>query len=770
MEVDAPPPSPPMDAFLSAHFPVRVEVRPGRGRCLVAARALPAGSVVLASTLPAVVGTEAEVRCSFCFAPPGTSDGADSLLRCSACKWASYCSPGCQRADWPNHRAECKHLAGWLGRGGRGGRGGGGGGGDRGVPVPPEDVTTLLLLGRLQRGKGLREEEGGGDDDGASGSGAAPLYVHARPDVAALSSPSLDPRPGAAAAGAGEAPRLAEHFRALLALGRAKGLLAPPLATPPPAPPSADTAARDLSEAADPDLRLLLAFDRNNFGVTDDLLVVRAAAVAPAAAILNHSCRPNCVISYTFPHEYALEKRLAAAGGGRGAGPRGVRRPSEADLEALAALPPHARARHVLVIRTLVPVDAGEELCHSYVEQLLLREHRQEYLEGTYGFSCTCAGCAAAAAAAAAATASAAAGVPASARLPVSHDALVTAGAIPNTGPFRIGLVRARSSKAARGAAADQDAGGVEHEGVENDLEGMDSADAKVVFEAQEMISAVELAVWLPAAIKSHVAALSALPRSLSREEETYLARRAARDRGLPPGTTRGLLDEVRVLEAALRLLRTLVHPLHVQVYACVNLLHARYMSIGDDRASLAANGHILAFHRHVFALLNGSRPDPDAAPPVHALLALQLFTQGDLLMSLVQSSTEGAEGVFKRGSAAASAAAAAASGEFPNAAPCSPARAAELASLFVEFDNEGGEAGLLRVDHAGARTRPASSPLAVPVTRPVLGRWLREAIGAFREAADGLRTTHGPTHSLTAEADGRTQQAEQALAQLERA
>lgn len=29
------------------------------------------------------------------------------MKRCSRCKWARYCSPVCQEADWKNHRSDC---------------------------------------------------------------------------------------------------------------------------------------------------------------------------------------------------------------------------------------------------------------------------------------------------------------------------------------------------------------------------------------------------------------------------------------------------------------------------------------------------------------------------------------------------------------------------------------------------------------------------------------------------------------------------------------
>ncbi len=44
--------------------------------------------------------------------------------------------------------------------------------------------------------------------------------------------------------------------------------------------------------------KLFFQFRCNNFGVTDDLLTCVAVGVYPHAALLNHSCAPNCVLRY----------------------------------------------------------------------------------------------------------------------------------------------------------------------------------------------------------------------------------------------------------------------------------------------------------------------------------------------------------------------------------------------------------------------------------------------------------------------------------------
>ena len=46
--------------------------------------------------------------------------------------------------------------------------------------------------------------------------------------------------------------------------------------------------------------KLFFQFRCNNFGVTDDLLTCVAVGVYPHAALLNHSCAPNCVLRYVL--------------------------------------------------------------------------------------------------------------------------------------------------------------------------------------------------------------------------------------------------------------------------------------------------------------------------------------------------------------------------------------------------------------------------------------------------------------------------------------
>jgi len=99
----------------------------------------------------------------------------------------------------------------------------------------------------------------------------------------------------------------------------------------------------------------LTAFQQNNFGVTDTLYVPIGEAVYPHAALLNHSCSPNCVLRYKIGVESSPPK-----------------------LEIVACK----------------DISRGEELLHSYVDLVLPTEARRKRLMETHGFICGCSRCA----------------------------------------------------------------------------------------------------------------------------------------------------------------------------------------------------------------------------------------------------------------------------------------------------------------------------------------------------------------------------------------
>lgn len=93
---------------------------------------------------------------------------------------------------------------------------------------------------------------------------------------------------------------------------------------------------------------LLRKFRCNNFGIQNALQTVIGHGVFPKGAILNHSCDPNCVLTYEGKRQ---------------------------------------------VIRTIKPVTERDELFHSYTDICEPTIVRQSHLKSIYGFMCECQRC-----------------------------------------------------------------------------------------------------------------------------------------------------------------------------------------------------------------------------------------------------------------------------------------------------------------------------------------------------------------------------------------
>lgn len=92
----------------------------------------------------------------------------------------------------------------------------------------------------------------------------------------------------------------------------------------------------------------LSKFRTNNFGVLDDLFSLVGHGVYPGAALLQHSCTPSCLLVYK------------------------------------------GTTLHAIALDSLV---AGDELTHSYVDLCQPVRMRQNVLQESHNFICTCARC-----------------------------------------------------------------------------------------------------------------------------------------------------------------------------------------------------------------------------------------------------------------------------------------------------------------------------------------------------------------------------------------
>ena len=299
---------------------LRLSTHPTRGRCLIATRAIPANTLLLLS-LPACVFPARSDRCSHCLLP-------SPQLQCKVCK-ASYCSPACQAAAWPEHKHECKLLKGFTSKEGQ-------------KMVPVHVWIPMLLLARVLRGA-----RAGKPLEGAPLPSGIPLPAH--PTLAAVQ--AMQAPSGGDTGVSGEAA-------GVIALGRQLGLF-PASAT--------DEAIAQMHNA----------MQLNNFSPMDESLAPVAFGCYPAAALMNHSCRPNAALSYGFLGT-AQWPGEGGAGEGRGEG----------------APPPALGLRTAMAVRSLLPIAEGEEVCHAYLDITLPRAVRAGDLRARYGFSCDCPTCA----------------------------------------------------------------------------------------------------------------------------------------------------------------------------------------------------------------------------------------------------------------------------------------------------------------------------------------------------------------------------------------
>ena len=353
-------------AATTAHLAPRgaaVERRPGRGRCLVATRALPAGTqVMVARAVTAVLHPSAwGRRCNCCLSKPASSEA--KLLRCSGCRNHFYCSAACQKLEWPSHKRECSCLAAAAAN-------------QHGLEG--DALADALLLSRT-----LHNEQRA--DDGQSSNFYKPTTSAGKTNAA---EPPAGPVQSTVLLRQGvrdlremewHEPDVTDRTLVQLAQSAADaGLLPlePPQAAPAPAarPRSGKkkkgkkgskgsggqqvaTVAAEAAVVPVGGLRAaairLAQFRCNNFGVTDELLVAIGAAVFPAPALLNHSCAPNAALSFVLT----------------------------------AAAPPQVQ------IHLLRDVAAGEEICHNFVEIANPTHVRRQQLSDVYHFECDCDRC-----------------------------------------------------------------------------------------------------------------------------------------------------------------------------------------------------------------------------------------------------------------------------------------------------------------------------------------------------------------------------------------
>jgi len=264
-----------------------------KGRCLMAAKSYDIGDVIL-SNVPythVLFDRCLEERCSYCFVKSST------LSACSKCKYVRYCSRECQAAGWMQHKMECKLIAkmakiGMVNAG-------------RSI-----DTDFRLLVGTYGVLQSDTSTQCRVDSSGRSICGSSHLK----------SMPS-----------AGSVAKFQQDMPLLDFISTVMKVKVP---------------VEDLTS-------MLLRFHCNNFGITNALIDCIGAGVYPCAALLNHSCAPNCVLRYVV----------------------------------------EAKTPVTLQIVAVRPVVRGEEICHSYTELVETAESRRAALWSTYQFTCAMGSC-----------------------------------------------------------------------------------------------------------------------------------------------------------------------------------------------------------------------------------------------------------------------------------------------------------------------------------------------------------------------------------------
>ncbi|XP_041644416.1 histone-lysine N-methyltransferase SMYD3 [Cheilinus undulatus] len=264
-------------------------VSPGKGNGLRAIAGIKRGELVY-STEPlacCVSNKQAREVCHHCFTRHET------LLRCSQCKMARYCNLSCQKQAWPDHKRECKCLQSLLPR------------------IPTDSVRLAARIIFTLLGPSLRkssEELYTLEEHESHLNSMSDHKKHGLSQLASMLELYLQQ----------EIPDLAQEMTSSL-----------------------------LPSCQEP-LSLIGKVTCNCFTISDGELQELGVGLYPSLSLLNHDCRPNCVMVF-----------------------EGTR----------------------LQLRAVQDISAEEELTISYIETLSLTEDRQKQLEEQYNFTCHCHSC-----------------------------------------------------------------------------------------------------------------------------------------------------------------------------------------------------------------------------------------------------------------------------------------------------------------------------------------------------------------------------------------
>uniref|UniRef100_A0A3P8S1F4 [histone H3]-lysine(4) N-trimethyltransferase n=1 Tax=Amphiprion percula TaxID=161767 RepID=A0A3P8S1F4_AMPPE len=261
-------------------------VSPGKGNGLRAAASIRRGELLVSTEPLACCVSKKLVRevCHHCFTR------LETLLRCSQCKTARYCNITCQKQAWSVHKRECKCLRGLLPR----------------FPTDSVRLAARLIFALLS----------------PSSSSSEQLYTLDEHESHLTSMPE-------------QKKQGLSQLASMLELYLHEEV--PDLTQESKVPPSCREA-----------LGLVAKVVCNCFTITDGELQESGVGLYPSLSLLNHDCRPNCMMVF-----------------------EGTK----------------------VQLRAVQDISPGEELTISYIESLSLTEDRQRQLEDQYHFTCHCQRC-----------------------------------------------------------------------------------------------------------------------------------------------------------------------------------------------------------------------------------------------------------------------------------------------------------------------------------------------------------------------------------------
>ncbi|XP_053196240.1 histone-lysine N-methyltransferase SMYD3 [Scomber japonicus] len=261
-------------------------VSPGKGNGVRATARIRRGELVYsAEPLASCVSKKLSREvCHHCFTR------RETLLRCSQCKMTRYCNITCQKGAWCSHKRECKCLRSLLPR----------------IPTDSVRLAARLIFALLSPSDNSSEE----------------LYT------------------------------LEEHESHLSSMSEQKKQGLSQLATMLQLYLTQEVPVQEMTSALPPScqepLNLIAKVTGNCFTISDGELQEIGVGLYPSLSLLNHDCRPNCVMVFEGTN---------------------------------------------LQLRAVRDINPEEELTISYVETLSLTEDRRRQLEDQYHFTCHCQRC-----------------------------------------------------------------------------------------------------------------------------------------------------------------------------------------------------------------------------------------------------------------------------------------------------------------------------------------------------------------------------------------